>query len=370
MKIVQRMILTWVVVMATTFATMPNAHANDPAAVVIIATGDFYAVNTQLKKRTLKRRSKVYVGEKLVTGKNARAQVRFIDGAVLSLRPETELKVHKYSYGKSTADEGSWMTLLKGGFRTITGAIGKKKYKVTTSMATIGIRGTHYEAVIHDEQLFVALWDGGVTVSNSAGKVDLGLGADYNFGMVQSDTVEPQGQIDPPAAIVNDTQPTIAPDLSKTSNESNTVNEPVLIEDVALADISTIMPTSGTATYGVISSGGTHAQGSVSATGSTDSISAFSFNATANFADASLTGSLTATTISGAGTNNWEFTSLTGQIDGSGYSMTGGGFMNGADTASATIDGSFTGANAETMMGDIVVSSGTVTETATFTATK
>ena len=376
MKILQRMILTWVVVMVTTIATIPNAHASDPAAVVIIATGDFYAVNTQLKKRSLKRRSKVYVGEKLVTGKNGRGQVRFIDGAVLSLRPETELKIHKYSYGKDKAVEGSWMSLLKGGFRTITGAIAKKKYKLTTSMATIGIRGTHYEAVINNEQLYVALWDGGVTLSNSAGSVDLGLGADYNYGMVQGDSIEPQGQIDPPAAIVNDNEPDIVPDLSQSSEGDSvaTVDQPIIVKDIAQTDLATIMPTSGTATY-IANTIATPTVGSVSGAGSTDSINNFNYTATVDFAAATIAGSMSFGTVNGIDTHDWNIAFSGGPstgngVNGTNFSMTGTGLMDGSSTASANINGTFTGANAANMEGDFTVSSGTVTEQGSFTATQ
>ena len=382
MKTIQRLVLTWAIMMVTTIITMPNAYAKDQAAVVIIAAGDFYAVNATQQKRSLQRRSKVYVGETLVTGNNGRGQVRFIDGAVLSLRPDTELKIHSYRYGKTKSDEGSWMSLIKGGFRTITGAISKKKYKVTTSMATIGIRGTHYEAVISNEQLYVALWDGGVTLSNNAGKVDLGLGADYNFGMVQGENVEPQGQLDPPAAIVNDSQPDIAPDLSKSSSDDAgsivAAGEPVLIDDIAQSDISTIMPTSGTATYLVDNVGGT---GSVSASGTTDSIGSFTYNATVDFAAATISGNMVFNSTTGINTSSWDIAfnggPTTGNgVNGSNFSMTvdtASSLVNGADPVSGTISGAFTGANAENMVGSFnVVNTNNATESAqgNFTATQ
>jgi hypothetical protein len=50
--------------------------------------------------------------------------------------------------------------------------------------------------------------------------------------------------------------------------------------------------------------------------------------------------------------------------------MTGTGLMDGSSTASADINGTFTGANAANMEGDFTVSSGTVTEQGSFTATQ
>lgn len=378
MKTLQRIVLTWAIVMVTTMITMPNAYARDQAAIVIVTAGDFYALDKQQQKRSLQRRSKVYVGDTLVTGKKGRAQVRFIDGAVVSLRPDTELNIQQYRYGKTKSNEGSLMTLIKGGFRTITGAIGKKNYKVITSMATIGIRGTHYEAVINNSQLFVALWDGGVTLSNNAGQIDLGLGADYNFGMVQSENIEPQGQIDPPAVIVNDSQPEIAPDLSNSggSDEGSTIlaaDGPSLINDKSWSEGSPIMPTSGTAVYTNVAS--------VSGTGSTDSISNFNYNATVNFAAATVSGSMQFDSLSGGNPSSWDIDFSGGPatgngINGSNFSMTvdsSTSLVDSADPVTGTISGSFTGRDATQMEGSFSVvnqNDANVTAEGTFTTTQ
>lgn len=403
MKILQRIVLTWAIVMLTTFITMPNAYAKDPAyskdqaAIVIVATGEFFAIDKKQTRRKLNRRSKIYVGDTLVTGDKGRAQIRFIDGAVVALRPGSELNIQKYSYGKVKADEGSLMTLIKGGFRTITGAIGKEKYKVITSMATIGIRGTHYEAVINNNQLFVALWDGGVTVKNNAGQIDLGLGADYNFGMVQGQNIEPQGQIDPPAAIVNDSKTVIAPDLSSNTSSSKDNSSSVAANDSsALAppesawqDISAIsssdtnsgtgtgggvtMPTTGTASYVNVAS--------VSATGTTSSISNFAYNATVDFAAATINGSMSFDSVTGGTPHNWsvQFNGGPGSgngVNGSNFSMnvdTPNSTVDGFDNVTGTVSGSFAGSNAEQMVGSFNLTNQvdpTVTAEGTFTATQ
>lgn len=377
MKTLQRIVLTWAIVMVTTIITMPNAYAEDQAAVVIVAAGEVYAVDKQANRRDLHRRSRIFVGDTLVTGKDGRVQVRFIDGAVASLRPDTELNIQKYRYGKTKADEGSLMTLLKGGFRTITGAIGKEKYKLITSMATIGIRGTHYEAVINNNQLFVALWDGGVTLSNNAGHVDLGLGADYNFGMVQGADIEPQGQIDPPAVIVNENQPVIAPDLSNKTGDENglgvaAVDGPVLVPDDSWSGVSTIMPTSGTAIY--------YANvANVSATGSTSSISSFAYNATVDFAAATVNGNMSLTSTIGGTPHDWTVAFSGGPASGNGVSGTNfhmnvvSGMVDSINPVSGTISGEFAGKNAEKMVGSfnlVDTTDSAVTAEGSFTATK
>lgn len=381
MKTIQRVIFTWAIVAVTTIITMPSAHAQDQAAVVIVAAGEVFALDQQQKKRSLQRRSKVFVGDTLVTGPEGRAQVRFIDGAVVSLRPETELNIQKYRYGKSKADEGSLMTLIKGGFRTITGAIGKENYKLITNLATIGIRGTHYEAVIENNQLFVALWDGGVTVSNNAGQIDLGLGANYNFGMVQSGNIEPQGQIDPPAAIINDTQPQFLPDLSASTPtggqavaDASWGVDTDKLQDEAVTDTASTtgitMPTTGTAVYANVAS--------ISGTGSTSAINNFAYSATVDFAAATISGSMSFVTHSGS--NSWAIDFSGNPANGTGVNGTGfsmnvdnTSMVNGFDPVSGTISGNFTGDNATSMEGQFVVvndNDTSVTAEGSYTATQ
>ncbi|HSD69162.1 MAG TPA: FecR domain-containing protein, partial [Woeseiaceae bacterium] len=101
----------------------------------------------------------VRVQDTVVTDAAARAQLLMVDGAKIALRPGTRLKIEEYSFGTdagaaasavTTSGDRSVSSLLKGGFRTITGAIGKqdeKDYEVRTAVGVLGIRGTDYTAV-------------------------------------------------------------------------------------------------------------------------------------------------------------------------------------------------------------------------------
>jgi hypothetical protein len=72
-----------------------------------------------------------------------------VDGGLLAIRPDTQMKFDEYKFsGKEDGSERGVMSLLRGGFRTITGAIGrinKNNYRVNTPTATVGIRGTDHE---------------------------------------------------------------------------------------------------------------------------------------------------------------------------------------------------------------------------------
>src|SRR5690606_6300950 len=118
---------------------------------------------------------------------SASAQVRFPDGSIVALKPGSELRLDAYAYGGKGGKNESVMSLLKGGFRTVTGAISqlsREAYKVNTPVATIGVRGTVYEATLGDNGLNLGVWDGGITACGEGGCLDLGLDSDFRFGVV------------------------------------------------------------------------------------------------------------------------------------------------------------------------------------------
>src|SRR5690349_18806877 len=134
------------------FAFSGSAWAQAAAAGRFLSvTGDVKVVDAGGKPRTAQRGGDFRQGETIVTGPNALAQLRTSDGGLLSVRADTEMKLDKFAYASENDSNASFLvSLVKGGFRTITGLIGRANrdgYRVTTPSATIGIRGTHYELV-------------------------------------------------------------------------------------------------------------------------------------------------------------------------------------------------------------------------------
>jgi hypothetical protein len=101
----------------------------------------------------LAERSTVSVGDVISTERDSYAQLRFTDGGQVTLRPNTQVKIEGYSYEDGRPDRDNFaMQLFKGGLRALTGLVGKRSsnrnaYRMVTSTATIGIRGTDYSAI-------------------------------------------------------------------------------------------------------------------------------------------------------------------------------------------------------------------------------
>lgn len=99
--------------------------------------------------RLLARNSEVARGDTLNTERDSFAQVKFTDGAVVTLKPNTRFRIEDYAFDQADpARDNSAFALLKGGLRMITGLIGKRgnqdAMRMGTATATIGIRGTTF----------------------------------------------------------------------------------------------------------------------------------------------------------------------------------------------------------------------------------
>lgn len=90
-------------------------------------------------------------GDRLTTSDGATAVVKLEDGTRMTLRPNSEMVVQTYQFKENAPNNSMVMQLLRGGFRAITGLISKSSpeaAKIQTATATIGIRGTDFDARI------------------------------------------------------------------------------------------------------------------------------------------------------------------------------------------------------------------------------
>lgn len=142
-------------------------------------------------------------GDTLLTGSNGRAQIRFSDGAYVSLQPNTEFGVREYRFdGKTDGSERGFFSLVRGAMRTVTGLIGRYNrtaYQVRTPTATVGIRGTGgLIAVLPDLSTLVKGTSGIWLLSNPAGQIEVPAGTS---GLATPDLkVPPQQTSQSPAA--------------------------------------------------------------------------------------------------------------------------------------------------------------------------
>jgi len=292
------------------------------AARIDFSSGQVMAVSTSGGQRAVTKGAEIANGEAVVTGTEGRAQLRFSDGAMISLQPGTEFKIDNYQFsGKGGDEERGFFSLIKGGMRTITGLIGRSNrgnYKVTTSVATIGIRGTEYTAgYASDNEVLVHTGEGLVEVCTGAGCVVLGAG---ESGSAQ------KGQ--------QPKRTELRPQLPPAQPDGNVMPVFSTGDDFASLYIPTSpMPTTGSANYSTIitQSGGATGQLSSASIGVNFGTSAVS---------ASLAGTAYGQTFSISGSGSVAGNTMTSSL--SGY---GGTFC--AMSCSGTVKGTFYGTGAE-----------------------
>lgn len=127
------------------------AYAN-VAGHVQFVNGAVQLTDPAGRTRSVQKGDAVNEGDTLTSARNASAQIRMQDGGLVAMRADTRLKFDSFRFsGQQDGSEQSFFSLLKGGFRAITGLIGqinKPSYRITTPVATIGIRGTDHETFV------------------------------------------------------------------------------------------------------------------------------------------------------------------------------------------------------------------------------
>jgi hypothetical protein len=201
----------------------PQAFAI-PAGKVDFAAGKVSATGPDGAARDLVKGAEINQGDSIATG-DGRVQIRFTDGAYMSLQPNTVFKVENYNFaGKADGSEKGVFNLITGGLRTISGLIGKGKrenYELRTKTATIGIRGTAYSAQQTEDTLVVSVGEGRISITSQGGNLVIGSG---QSAIVRSPRVSPEMTKEKALAPQGDvqTQETKPPEQTAAAGEQRT----------------------------------------------------------------------------------------------------------------------------------------------------
>lgn len=141
-------IISFLVILVVCSISFP-LQAAEVSGKVGYMSGALVAQRTDGTVKVMAPKSEVLEGDLLVTAKDSYAQVLMNDGTRMTLRPNSNLKIETYQFRQDAPKaDNAVFRLLKGGFRTVTGLIGKRgnpdAYKLRAATATIGIRGTDF----------------------------------------------------------------------------------------------------------------------------------------------------------------------------------------------------------------------------------
>jgi hypothetical protein len=155
---------------ATTQASAAQASV---VATVLFSQGIVTAVS-QNSSRALHKGDSIAVGDTINTGVGGRIQMRFSDGGLVSLQPDSSFVVDKYNQPTTNSEGSLAFDLIKGGLRTLSGTIGHlnhDNYQLKTSVATLGIRGTQFIVLMDGQTMRVHVGHGEVSLYNQFGQL-------------------------------------------------------------------------------------------------------------------------------------------------------------------------------------------------------
>ncbi|MGD2130463.1 MAG: FecR domain-containing protein [Lysobacterales bacterium] len=131
-----------------------QAVAEDSAGMVVASRGEVIALSNG-GSRELKQGDFVYKADEIMTSGKSFAVLQFVDGAKVTVRPDSTLIIEQYLYAGNDNDEAT-LNLVSGGLRVITGAMAKtnpENYKVRTPVALMGVRGTEFSIQLCGDQV-------------------------------------------------------------------------------------------------------------------------------------------------------------------------------------------------------------------------
>jgi len=159
---------------------MAAGDAAAAAARVDFVYGNVTVSRLDGREQPLLRGAELDNGDTVRTAQG-RAQLRFSDGAYVSLQPGSEFAIRDYRFeGRTDGAERGFFGLAKGAMRTVSGFIGRvnrDRYQVTTPTATIGIRGTGGVIQVRDDGSTLIVGTSGIwSLTNAAGSIDVPAG--------------------------------------------------------------------------------------------------------------------------------------------------------------------------------------------------
>ncbi|QWD61819.1 FecR domain-containing protein [Polynucleobacter sp. MWH-UH25E] len=211
-KLHQTRMLGIVLLLLIAMIHLGNAQAQTPAAAgkVLMAIGDVKAMRGG-QAIALAKGADILAGDAVVTGIASNAQLRMSDGAVIALRAQSEFKINQYNFnGKTDGSEKAELSLVKGGVRAVTGAIGrenKDNLQINAVVATVGIRGTGFNINVCEgncfnpdktpvkDGLYAGVFEGKIVVKNQVSVEAVGVN---QYLYVSDKDTKPQFIIAPP----------------------------------------------------------------------------------------------------------------------------------------------------------------------------
>jgi hypothetical protein len=156
-------------ILITLLLTLASSLSQAATSVgeVTLVIGEVSAMRPDGSSLPMKRGELIYAGDVLETADGGHVHVRFVDGALVSVRPSSRLVIEQYeeSAGSRVAIK---FKVEKGVVRSITGKWGQanpEKFRLNTPVAAIGVRGTDFVVKVDGDATQASVFTGAIAMS-------------------------------------------------------------------------------------------------------------------------------------------------------------------------------------------------------------
>jgi len=125
-----------------------ESQAPELVGEVSLVLGKAYIESAARGRRQIEVGSPIRVSDQIITGANGHVHIRFVDQALVSVRPDSQLQVVRYQYDANQPDKSAVkFNLVEGVTRSISGDAARsarQRFRLNTPIAAIGVRGTDF----------------------------------------------------------------------------------------------------------------------------------------------------------------------------------------------------------------------------------
>lgn len=111
----------------------------------------------------------VHVNDRILTESSGHVHIRFVDNALVSVRPGSRLEILRYDYVAERPEQSTVkFNLVEGVTRTISGEAAKsarERFRLNTPIAAIGVRGTDFVVSATDQTVRALVNEGVIVVA-------------------------------------------------------------------------------------------------------------------------------------------------------------------------------------------------------------
>lgn len=140
-----------------------TAHADDIGKATSVVPATNYTRGTQIA--ALSPEDAVQQNDRVKTSAKGSTEIKFVDGTVLTIGPNSEVLLDKMIFDGDKAKNAT-IQVVRGAMRFASGRSDHSAYHIETKIATIGVRGTVIDVSVENDKMIYSTVEGDAEICN------------------------------------------------------------------------------------------------------------------------------------------------------------------------------------------------------------